>query len=126
MRKILTTTIFMFLLAGCIAHVTPEGTYLEPLPLSVVIGPPIIVAPPHNIRLRPLPPVMLVPDRHIYYNDNLYYYYWDSSWYFSEKQKGPWHKMPRDYYPKRYKQRDRDRDRDGDRDRDRDRSRDRY
>jgi hypothetical protein len=122
MNKVLTTIIFLFLLSGCIAHVTPEGTYLEPLPLLVAIEPPIIVEPPHHISLRPLPPVVLMPDRYIYSHNNLYYYYWDNSWYYSERQKGPWHKMPREYYPKQYRD---NRGRDSERDRYRDRYRDR-
>ena len=117
MNKILAAVIFLVLVAGCVAHVTPEGTYLEPLPLSVVIGPPVIVEPPRNIALSPLPPVMLEPQRHVYYYNNLYYYYWDNSWYYGQKDRGPWHRLPREYYPKQYRDRDGDRDRDRDRDR---------
>ena len=110
MNKILATIIFSVLVAGCVAHVTPQGTYLEPLPLSVVIGPPIIVEPPHHIALSPLPFVMLDPERHLYFHNNLYYYYWDSSWYYGERERGPWHRLPREYYPKNYRERDRGRD----------------
>ena len=116
MNKILAALIFSVLVAGCVAQVTPEGTYLEPLPLAIVLGPPVVVEPPHHIALRPLPPVMLEPERHLYFHNNLYYYYWDNSWYYGERERGPWHRLPREYYPKQY--RDRDKDRDGGRDRD--------
>jgi len=124
MNKILAVTIFLVLVAGCVAHVTPEGTFLEPLPGAVVLGPPVVVEPSHHIALRPLPPVMLVPDRHIYFHDNLYYYYWGKTWYYGEKERGPWHRLPREYYPREHRERDRSRD---DRQRDYDnRPRDRY
>jgi hypothetical protein len=112
MKKILAVIIFSFLIAGCVAHVTPEGTYLEPLPLSIVLGPPIIVEPSHRVALRPLPPIVVEPERHIYYYNNLYYYYWDNLWYYGERERGPWHKLPREYYPRQYRERGRDRDRD--------------
>jgi hypothetical protein len=124
MDKILAAIIFAVLVAGCVAHVTPEGTYLEPIPMSVVVGPPVIVDPPRHIALRPLPPVIVERNRHIYSHNNLYYYYWDNAWYYGERERGPWHKLPREYYPKKYKDRgDRERDRDRDRDWDRDRYR---
>lgn len=124
MKKISAVVIFLVLLAGCIAHVTPEGTYLEPIPLSVVLGPPVIIEPLHHIALSPLPPIMVVPDRHIYHYNNLYYYNWDNSWYYGERDRGPWHKLPREYYPKKYRERGKGRDhRDGERERD---YRDRY
>jgi hypothetical protein len=126
MNKILAAIIFSVLVAGCVAHVTPRGTYLEPLPpLSLVLEPPIIVDQLHHIALSPLPPVVLVPGRQVYFQNNLYYYIWDNSWYYSERERGPWHKLPREYYPKQYRERDRDRDQDRDRDRDY-RNRDRY
>jgi hypothetical protein len=110
MKKIVAAIFFSFLLAGCVAHVTPEGTYLEPLPLSIVLGPPVIVVPPHPMPLRPLPPIVLAPERHIYLYNNLYYYHWDNAWYYGERERGPWHKLPREYYPRQYRERDRDRD----------------
>ena len=106
MKKVLLITILSLVLAGCIAHVTPEGTYLEPIPLSVVLGPPVIVEPSRHIALSPLPPVVVVPDRHIYLHNNLYYYNWDNAWYYGERERGPWHRLPREYYPKKYRDRD--------------------
>ena len=123
MNKILATLIFSVFVAGCVAHVTPEGTFLEPLPLAV-LGPPVVVEPPHHIAPRPLPPVILEPDRQIYFHDNLYYYYWGNTWYYGERERGPWHRLPREYYPREQRERGRDRD---DRQRDYDnRSRGRY
>lgn len=109
MRKAILALVLAVLFAGCVAHVTPEGTYIEPLPAAIVIGPPIIVAPPPHIQLRPLPPAVVVPDRHVYSYGGLYYYYWDGLWYYGERERGPWHKVPREYYPKKYKRYD-DRD----------------
>ena len=107
MNKILTI-IFLVLVAGCVAHVTPEGTYLEPLPLSVAVGPPVIVEPPPHIALSPLPSVYLDPGRHLYFYNNLYYYNWDNAWYYGERERGPWHRLPREYYPKHFRERERD------------------
>jgi len=112
MNRFLAAIISVVLAAGCVAHVTPEGTYLEPLPLSVVVGPPVIVEPTRHIALSPLPPVMLEPQRRVYYYNNLYYYYWDNAWYYGQKDRGPWHRLPGEYYPKQYRERDRGRDRD--------------
>ena len=95
MKKILAVLIFSFIVAGCVAHVTPEGTYLGPLPLSIVLGPPIIVEPPHHMALRPLPPIVVEPERRISFYNNLYYYYWDNLWYYGERERGPWHKLPK-------------------------------
>ena len=111
MKKILAVIMFSFLATGCVAHVTPEGTYLEPLPMSIVVGPSVIVEPPHrHIDFRPLPPIMVYPERRIYSYHGLYYYYWKNVWYYGEKERGPWHKLPREYYPKQYRDRGRDRD----------------
>ena len=108
MKTILAVIIFSFLAVGCVAHVTPEGTYLEPLPVSVAVAP-VVVAPPRHIVARPLPPVVVEPGRHVYLYNNLYYYYWNKSWYYGEKQRGPWHKLPGKYYPKHYRERGRGR-----------------
>lgn len=118
MNKILGAIILLVLFGGCVAHVTPEGTYLEPLPLAVVVGPPVIVEPPRHIALSPLPPVMLEPQRRVYFHNSLYYYYWDNAWYYGERERGPWYKLPREYYPKQYRDRGGDRDRNRNRDRD--------
>ena len=105
MRKYVLLMIIPTLLAGCVAHVTPEGTYIEPLPATIVVGPPAVVAPPPHVHFRALPPVVMVPDRRTYFYNNMYYYHWDGEWYFGERERGPWHKLPREYYPKQYKQR---------------------
>lgn len=104
MKKFLIVVIGL-LLFGCVAHVTPEGTYLEPLPAIIVIGPPVVVAPPPHIVLEPLPPLYLYPDRHIYHYHSLYYYNWKGVWYYGEHNKGPWHKLPKKYYPPRTRRR---------------------
>ena len=121
MNKLFAAIISLVLVAGCVAHVTPEGTYLEPLPIAVGVGPPVIVDPPRNIALRPLPPVVVDPGRRLYFYNNLYYYTWDNSWYYSEREKGPFHILPREYYPTQYIDRDGDRDRRGEDSRHRDR-----
>jgi hypothetical protein len=126
MSKYLMVLIFAVLFSGCVAQVTPEGTYIEPLSSTIVVGPPVVEAPPPGLLVSPLPPVFLVPERHIYFYHNMYYNYWGKEWYYGEREKGPWHRLRKDYYPKHYKDRDRDRDRDRDGDRDRDRDRDRY
>ncbi len=100
MNKLLIVVVGL-LLFGCVAHVTPEGTYLEPLPAAIIIGPPVVVAPPPHIVLRPLPPVVLFPDRHVYYFDGIYYYHWKGVWYYGDRDRGPWHKLPKKYYPPR-------------------------
>lgn len=94
----------LLLLGGCVAHVTPDGTYLEPLPATIIVGPPVIVPPPPRVVVRPLPPVVVVPQRHVYHYGGLYYYNWDGAWYYGEREKGPWHRLPGEYHPKKYKQ----------------------
>src|SRR4030042_4446715 len=100
MKKFLVVIIGL-LLFGCAAQVTPDGTYLEPLPATIIIGPPVIVAPPLHIVLEPLPPVVLYPDRHVYPYHGLYYYNWKGVWYYGEHKKGPGKKFPKKYYPPR-------------------------
>lgn len=104
MRKLLIALIILTA-AGCAAYVTPRGTVIEPLPLGIVIGPPVVVAPPPAVVVSPLPPVVVVPDRHIYYYNNYYYYHWEGGWYWSREQRGPWHELPRKYWPPRAQER---------------------
>lgn len=101
MNKLLMTIVVSLLLLGCAAYITPEGAYLEPLPATIVIGPPVVVAPPPYITVRPLPPVVLFPDRHIYFYGGFYYYYWDGGWFYGERDRGPWHRLPGKFYPPR-------------------------
>jgi hypothetical protein len=100
MKKFLVIIIGL-LLFGCVAHVTPEGTYIEPLPAAIFIGPPVIVPPPPHIVVEPLPPVVLSPERHIYHYHGLYYYHWKGDWYYGEREKGPWYRLPKKFYPPR-------------------------
>jgi hypothetical protein len=133
MRERLLAIILSVLFVGCVAQVTPEGTYIEPLSSAIMVGPPDIEPPPPYMDIRPLPPVVLVPERHVYYYDNLYYYYWGGLWYYGKRDRGPWHKLPQKYYPRDYRrypdrykyERDRDYDRNRDYERDRDYDRDR-
>lgn len=115
MKKIVVSSagcLLLALLAGCVARITPGGTYLEPLPAAIFVGPPVLeVAPPH-VTLRPLPPVMLYPERRVYSYSGLYYYYWNDAWYYGKHEKGPWHHLPREYYPQQFRGHgDEDRDR---------------
>lgn len=103
MKKISLLIIFSVFLAGCVAHVTPEGTYLEPLPATIVVGPPVILPVAPRVAVRPLPPVVVVPDRHVYFYNSLYYYNWDGVWYYGERERGPWYRLPGEYHPKKYK-----------------------
>lgn len=79
--------------------------FLEPLEKLLEGAPKVIVPPPPDIKLVPLPPIILIPGRHIYRHGNLYYYYWGGIWYFSPGPDGPWHKLPKNFYPKKYKKR---------------------
>ncbi len=103
--------IIVLLAAGCAAYVTPSGTYIEPLPEEVVIGPPVVEAPPPGIVIEPLPPVVVVPGRQLYYNRGFYYYNWEGDWYWSREQRGPWHELPKSHWPSRTEQRERERGR---------------
>lgn len=92
----------LLLATGCAAVVTPEGTYLEPLPFAVTVAPSVAVVAPAPVlveRVRPLPPVYVVQDRYIYTYGGLYYYYWGGAWYYGPERGGPWHALPRQYYP---------------------------
>ncbi len=103
MKTSFAMLVLSFLLVGCVAHVTPEGTYLEPLPTTIVIGRPVIVAPPPHMIVRPLPPVALYPTRPIYFYSDIYYYHHGGMWYYSKHEKGPWHKLDKKYHPQRSK-----------------------
>ena len=96
-------------LAGCVAHVTPHGTYIEPLADIFLVGPPVVVQAPSPIVVQPLPPVVVVPDRSVYFYGSSYYYYWGDSWYWSREKRGPWHPLRRDYWPSRVEHHDRGR-----------------
>lgn len=90
--------------AGCAAVVTPEGTYIEPIG-TIVVGPPGVIIeapPPHIVVPPPLPPVVLIPRRHVYFYSGFYYYYWDGAWFYSDRDRGPWYRLPRRHYPPRY------------------------
>jgi hypothetical protein len=106
MNKILLTMVVL-MAAGCAAYVTPSGTYIEPLPEEIVIGPPVVEAPPPGIVVEPLPPVFVVPGRQLYYYRGFYYYNWEGGWYWGREQRGPWHKLPKSYWPSRMERRDR-------------------
>lgn len=100
--KNLLTILSLLLLMGCAAVVTPEGTYLEPLPFAVTVAPSVAIgiAPPVVVeRIRPLPSVYYYPDRYIYSYGGLYYNYWGGAWYYGSAQSGPWYALPRKYYP---------------------------
>ncbi len=103
MRKLMLAAAFAAL-TGCAAYVGPQGTYIEPLVPPIVIGPPVIVAPPPGIIVQPLPPVYVVPGRHVYFYGNAYYYNWGGGWYWSRHQQGPWQELPRDRWPSRMDQ----------------------
>jgi hypothetical protein len=105
MKKLLLA--FMVLVTvGCAAYVTPSGTYIEPLFPPIVIGPPVVVAPPPGFAVRPLPPVIVRPGRHLYFYDKFYYYNWDGGWYWSREQRGPWHVLPKDRWPRKMERRE--------------------
>jgi len=104
MYSMLRVIVISILFTGCAAHITPEGTYIEPLPAAVIVGPPVVVAPPPHVVVRPLPPVIYYPDRpSLYHYNNVYYYNYHGDWYYGEHERGPWHKLPRKYYPPRKK-----------------------
>ena len=109
MKRVLLLAIIL-MVAGCIARVGPHGTYIEPLLPPVVIGPPVIVEPAPGFRVSPLPPVVVVPGRQLYFYNDYYYYNWEGGWYWSREQRGPWHVLPRDRWPSRMEQRDERRD----------------
>jgi hypothetical protein len=100
MNKASAVIVISLFLAGCAATITPGGVYIEPLAPSIVVGPPIVVAPPPHIVLRPLPPVYYYHDRpSLYHHHDLYYYRYGRDWYYGEHEKGPWHRLPQEYYP---------------------------
>ncbi len=103
--------IAVLIAAGCAAYITPSGTYIEPLPATVVIGPPVVVGPPPSVVVRPLPPVFVVPGRQLYFYSGFYYYNWEGGWYWSREQRGPWHVLPRNHWPSRMERREREHDR---------------
>ena len=79
------------------------GKFLEPLENLLEGAPKAILPPPPGIKLVPLPPIILVPGRAVYRHGDYHYYYWGGLWYFSPGPDGPWHKLPKSFYPKKYK-----------------------
>jgi len=112
MKKLIIAAAAAVALSGCVAHVTPYGTYIEPLADIFLIGPPVVVQPPSSVVVQPLPPVVLYPDRSVYFYNDFYYYYWGDSWFWSRQQRGPWAPLRRELWPKRLERRDLDRGRD--------------
>jgi len=106
MKRLLAAAGLALLLTGCIAHMTPYGVSIEPLADFFLVGPPVVVEAPPAYRPQPLPPVVVVPDRSVYFYGSNYYYYWGDSWYWSRQQRGPWHPLQRNYYPSRVERRD--------------------
>ncbi|HWR97316.1 MAG TPA: hypothetical protein VN317_02760 [Candidatus Methanoperedens sp.] len=100
MKRLFVVTLVLAL-AGCLAHVTPYGTTIEPLFDVYITGPPVVVEPPPAVVFQPLPPAVYVPDRRVYYYNNYYYYYWGDSWYWGRDRRGPWHTLQRKYWPPR-------------------------
>jgi hypothetical protein len=99
--KRLLTVVAAFALSGCVAHMSPYGISIEPMLDFVLVGPPIVVAPPPQVAVQPLPPVVVVPDRSVYSYNNLFYYFWADSWYWGRERGGPWHPLDRQYWPPR-------------------------
>lgn len=108
--KYIYIAIVVLITSGCAAYITPTGTYIEPLLAEIVIGPPVVVAPPPAYAVEPLPPVVVVPGRPLYFYRDSYYYYWDSSWYWSRHDRGPWHALPRERWPSRMERREHERE----------------
>ena len=100
MKRLLMILVFL-LFAGCVVRMGPGGAYIEPLFPAIIIGPPVVVAPPPDVYVSPLPPVAVVPGRELYFYNNFYYYSWQGGWYWSRHERGPWHVLPRDRWPKR-------------------------
>ncbi len=103
MNKLFILAVISLLLLGCAVHVTPDDVYLEPLPYRFVIGPPVVVAPPPGLVVRPLPPVIFHPGRYLYLHGGIYYYHFREGWYYGKHKHGPWHNLPKRYYPPRSK-----------------------
>lgn len=100
MKKLLMIIVFLSF-AACAVHMGPHGLSIDPLFPTIVIGTPVVVAPPQGVVASPLPPVVVVPGRDVYFYNNFYYYSWQGGWYWSRHQQGPWHVLPKDRWPKR-------------------------
>lgn len=103
MNKLFMLIAISLLFLGCALHVTPEETYLEPLPVTIVMGVPVVIAPPPRLVVRPLPPIIFRPKRPLYFYGNIYYYHFGGEWYYGKHKRGPWHKLPKRHYPSRSK-----------------------
>jgi hypothetical protein len=105
MKKLLRASALGLLLA--LAHAAPAAAdiYIEPLSVTVTIGvPTVVVAPAVVVEKVPALPAVYVSPGGIYFYSGFYYYYYGDVWYFSEKQTGPWHKLPPGHYPKAKKE----------------------
>jgi hypothetical protein len=105
MKRLLVVA-FAVVLGGCVAHMTPYGLSIEPVPDVYVVGPPVVVEPAPPVVVPPLPPVVVVPDRRVYFYSDFYYYLWGDAWYWGRERRGPWHPLPRDRWPSRMERRE--------------------
>ncbi len=79
-----------------------EAKFIKPLPAGLMVGPPMVESQPEASLLKaakPLPPVLIIPGRNLYFFASIYYYYWDGDWFFSRYRTGPWYILSRKYFP---------------------------
>lgn len=110
-KTTLSAAFSLALLAGCAAYYGPPPRVYAPAPIVVEVP----VLPPEVILVkRP------------YYAHRGHHYYWhegDRVWLYSKSRRGPWHRLPRSHYPKKFKYRGKWHEENGHRGRDRDRGR---
>ncbi|SPD75896.1 conserved exported hypothetical protein [uncultured Desulfobacterium sp.] len=58
-----------------------------------------------------LPSVVVLEAEPYYHHSGYYYHYTKDRWYYSKSKKGPWHKLPKDHYPKKVQFKDKERKR---------------
>lgn len=114
MKKAARSALFsLALLTGCAAYYP---------------GPPAVYAPaPVVVEVPLLPPEVILVKRP-YYVHRGYHYHWHEGhrvWLYSKSRRGPWYRLPRSHYPKRFRYKDRWYEGNGHRGRDRGRGRDR-
>lgn len=66
----------------------------------------------HGVIIVPMLPSSIELDEgQDYYQDGFYYRYQGNIWLYSESREGPWHRLPRDHYPREFHYRNHEHDR---------------
>lgn len=80
---------------------TTASIEIEPLDIEIGGPPKNVIAPAPEDKPAEVPSVVMVPGMGVYMHKGLYFYHFGDMWYYGKAEKGPWHKLPKEYWPKK-------------------------